>query len=389
METLLLTADKLLKFCGCPLKNESQRDPILDFSYSAAMKMLNKYTAPYNKLKISIFDMILAGGKSVSEITRSKYPDSSGEQLQKLKCCVFLEHICGGGTFFIFPISNTSGWALLPPVRICAELAGDAEDIEKIAKNIKRAAAKKYILPFSHKAALKRQNEAGMKISLGIMRIKYNELAFVNKFNEEKFFKKFSLEAASQRVREFGEKPALLDLSALYAMTFCGLSFRDIYTVDEVFGAFDGDIRSKDDIKGEAASRLLKDIDRLSDEAMAETLVKMGRTLIDLPLPEADPDNPAAMAGNYIDYCALSGIGAAYLRAADGNSQIWLVLERDYSSEYKEIADRAKLLSRYRLAKKLCEEIPALCKSGVRNIAAASGYREALIFHGEVSKNVG
>ncbi len=392
METLLLAADELLLFCGCPFKNASRRDIIPDFSYSAAMQMLNKYTPSYNKLKLSIFDVIFSDGKSVSEMTRSKYPQSSGEQLEKLKGCVFLEHICGGGTFFLFPISDdsdNSDLELLPPVRICARLAGSAEGIEKIAKKIKRAASKKYILPFSYRAALKRQPEVQMKIALGVMRIKCNELAFVNKFNEEKFFRSINLEAVSQKICEFCERPFLLYLSALYAMTFCGLSFRGIYSVDEVFGAFDGDIRSRDNIKGEAAAQLLESIDRLSDEAMAEALVKMGRTLTDFSLPQADPNNPPALAGHYIDYCALSGIGAAYLRAAEGNSQIWLVLKRDYSSEYEEISKRAKLLSKYRSAKKLCEEIPALCRSGAKNITAASGYKEAEKFHSEVTENVG
>lgn len=389
MEILLLTANRLLKFCGSPLKNGSERDKILAFAYSAAMKMLNKYTASYNKLKLSVFDVIFSGGRSVSEITRSKYPDSSGEQLQKLRCCVFLEHICGGGTFFLFPLSDASGYKLMPPVRIGAELSGSTEGIEKIAKNIKKAASKKYILPFSYRAALKRQDEVRLKIALGIMRIKTNELAFVNRFNEEKFFRGINLEAASGKVREFCDRPLLPYLSALYAMTFYGLSFREIYTVDEVFGIFDRDIRSKDDIKGEAAARLLRDIDSFSDEDMAEALVKMGKTLAELPVPEADPDNIAAMAENYAAYCALSGIGEAYLRVTEGNPKIWLVMERDFQSEYREIIAGAKLLSEYKSAQKLCEEIPLLCETGVKNISAAAGYKKAMTFHKEVSKNVG
>lgn len=389
MEILLLTADRLLKSCGSPFKNGSERDKILAFAYSAAMKMLNKYAVSYSKLKLSVFDMIFSGGRSVSEITRSKYRDSSGEQLQKLKCCVFLEHICDGGTFFLFPLSDASDYKLMPPVRIGAELGGSTEGIEKIAKNIKKAASKKYILPFSYRAALKKQDEVQLKISLGIMRIKTNELAFVNRFNEEKFFRGINLEAASGKIREFCDRPLLLDLSALYAMTFYGLSFRDIYTVDEVFGTFDRDIRSKDDIKGEAAARLLRDIDSFSDEDMADTLIKMGKTLAELPTPEADPDNIVTMAENYAAYRALSGIGEVYLRVTEGNPKIWLIMERDFQSEYKEIIVRAKLLSEYKSAQKLCEEIPLLFETGAKNISAAAGYKKAMAFHSEVSKNVG
>lgn len=385
MEILKLTADKLLKSCGSPLKDSDERDKLLAFSYSAAMKMLSKYATAYNKLKLSIFDAIFSDGRSVSKITRSKYPDSSGEQLKMLRCCVFLEQICGGGTFFLFPLSDASGYKLMPPVRIGAELIGSTEGIEKIARKIKKAASKKYILPFSYNAALKRQGEVRLKISMGIMRIKTNELAFVNRFNEEKFFRGINLEAASGKIREFCDRHLLLDLSALYAMTFCGLTFRDIYTVDEVFGAFDRDIRSRDDIKGEAAVQLLRDIDRFSDEETAEMLIKMGSTLVELPTPEADPANAVALAENYAAYCALSGIGESYLRVTEGNSEIWLVLERDFSSEYKKIISRAKLLSEYRSAKNLCEEIPLLCETGVKNFSAASGYKAAMTFHREIT----
>lgn len=384
MEILLLTANELLKSCGSPLKDSAGRDKLLAFSYSAAMKMLSKYTTVYNKLKLSIFDFIFFGGRSVSEITQGRYPDSSGEQLQKLRSCVFLEHICGGETFFLYPLSDTSGYKLLPPVRIGAELSGSTEGIEKIAKKIKKAASKKYILPFSYNAALKRQGEVQLKISTGIMRIKTNELAFVNRFNEEKFFRGINLETASEKIREFCDRHLLLNLSALYAMTFCGLSFRDIYTVDEVFGAFDRDIRSKDDIKGEAAVQLLKDIDRFNDEEMAETLIKMGNTLVGLPTPEADPNNAVTLAENYAAYCALSGIGESYLRVTEENPKTWLVLERDFSSEYKKIIGRAKLLSKYKSAKNLCEEIPLLCETGVKNFSAASGYKAAMTFYREI-----
>lgn len=389
MEILSLTADKLLISCGAPLKDSADRDKLLTFSYSAAMKMLSKYTSVCNKLKLSVFDFIFSGGRSVSEITKSKYPGCSGEQLQKLKCCVFLEHICSGGTFFIFPVSDTSGYRLMPLERIGAELSGSTEGIEKIAKKIKKAAAKKYILPFSYKAALKRQGEVRLKAALGIMRIKTNELAFVNRFNEEKFFRGINLDAASEKIRDFCDKPLLLDLSALYAITFYGLSFRDIYTVDEVFGIFDRDIRSKDDIKGEAAVQLLRDIDRSSEEEMTDTLMKMGKALLSLSAPEADPRDAAALADNYIAYYALAGIGEAYLRATEGNPQIQLIAQRDFSEEYREIIDRAKLLSEYAAAKALCEEIPSLCETGTKNISAASGYKAAMNFHSEVIKNVG
>lgn len=388
MEILLLTADKLLKYCGNPLQNAEEREKILAFCHSAARNMLSKYISVYDKLKLSIFEGIFSGGRSVSEITRDKYPDSSGEQAKKLMSCVFLELICGGRTLFLFPLSEEP-YGLMPPVRIGAELNGSTEGIEKIAKNIKKAASKKHFLPFfslEQKAAVKRQGSVQIKIAVGIMKSKANELAFVNRFNEEKFFRGISFGAVSGRISEFCERPLMLYLSALYAMTFSGLSFRDIYTVDEVFGAFDRDIRSKDDAKGEATRCLLNDIDRLSDEEMADTLLKMGGKVLELPLPAADPDNAVTMAENYISYCALSGIGDAYLRASEGNSQIWLVLERDFSPRYKEIRRRAELLSKYKAAQKLCEEIPLLCEAGGKDMMAAAGYKAARKLQSEVKQ---
>lgn len=389
MELLLLTADKMLNFCGNPLQNEEEREKILAFSHSAARKMLSKYTAAYDKLKLSVFEGIFSGSRSVSEMTRRQYPGSSGEQLKRLMSCVFLEQICGGRTLFLFPITEEPCCRLMPPVKIGAELSGSAEGIEKISKNIKKTVSKKYVPPFfdfAQKAALKRQGEVRLKIAVGIMRAKANELAFVNRFNEEKFFRGINFGAMSRRISEFCERPLLLHLSALYAIAFLGLSFRDIYTVDEVFGAFDMDIRSKDDLKGEAAARLLSDIDRLSDEGMADTLIGMGKALLKLPLPETDPDNAVTLAENYGTYSALSKIGEAYLRAAEGNSQIWLVLERDYPSEYKEMKSRAQLLSKYKTAKNLCEEFEPLSETGAKDVSAAAGFKAAKELQKEVNR---
>lgn len=382
MEILDLRADRLLNSCGRSLNNlnSEEKERIVGFAYSAAREMLGRYGTAYSKLRLSVFDGIFLGKRSVSELTREKYPGCTGKQLERLGSCVFLDLICRGETPLLFPFSDKGGFKVLDPIRIGAELKGDIGEIEEIAKKIKKASSGKRFSPFSgfkERAALKRKGELQLKIASGIMRIKSNEAAFIKKFNEEKFLRGIDLGRVSERVSEFCGTEMLIHLAELYAMAFCGMSFKDLYTVDEVFGIGERDIRSKEVVRGEAAADLVDHIDRLSDEGAAAMLIDMGKVLPNVSLPQCEPDNAAITADCYPDYCSVFGLGGAYLRACEGNPKVWFFLERDYKKEYEVIIGRAKLLQKYGVMKKLCEEIPAICESGGKSISVAAAYPSA------------
>lgn len=386
-EKLFLTADSCLNHCGDPLSFGGDKEKILSYASFAAEKMLHKYIKGYDRLKIPVFEGIFSGKKSVPEITRKKYAGCSQSQIKRLMSCVFLDMICSGKPVFIFPVSFDDRYSLLRPERIIAELKGDTDGIgKKIKRNISRSALSKRSYPFVQKSVFKMRGKLLLKIGAAVMKSSVNERTFVKRFNQEKFFRKIDTEHFSPRVSDFCEKNFMLDLAALYAITFLGLSFRDIYTVDEVFGFSDADmdIRSKDDIKGEAAFRMISDIEGQNDEDTAQMLIKMGEELLKLPLPEIDSDNAILLAEKYPFYCAAADIGDAYIRASDGNRQIWLVMERDFQTEHRRAAARARLLSQYRDVVRLCEEIVSLSQTGGADISEAKGIKKAKLLENEV-----
>lgn len=369
-ETLFLPSDDLLKYCGSPLNREDS-ERIFSYASFAVKKMFRKLGKPYDKLKLSVFEGIFSGISSISEITSKKYSDHSREQQKKLMSCVTLDEICKGKPVFFYSISEENGrYRLLPPVRLSVQLEGDVAGFEKTAAKIKKSSESKRSYPLLTALLMKKRDDLLFKIGAAVMKTSVKELAFVTRFNEETFFKNVPMKPFENGRLNISDKETSGAFAALYAMTFYDLSFRDIYTVDEVFGFSETGIRSKDTAKREATMRLSDELEKADDNTIAAVLKKMGETLLKIPLPEIDTKNFVTSAENYVYYNAVSNMGTAYIKAAaygSGND----------GDIFARALKRAVLLEDHKFAALLCEETAALAEKGKHGISRSRSRKKA------------
>lgn len=376
-ETLFLPSDDLLKYCGSPLDREDS-ERIFSYASFAVKKMFRKLGKPYDKLKLSVFEGIFSGISSISEITSKKYSDHSREQQKKLMSCVTLDEICKGKPVFFYPISEENGrYSLLPPVRLSVQLEGDAAGFEKTEAKIKKSSESKRSYPLLTALLMKKRDGLLFKIGAAVMKTSVKELAFVTRFNEETFFKNVPMKPFENGRLNISEKDALGAFAALYAMTFYELSFRDIYTVDEVFGFSETGIRSKDTAKREATMRLSDELEKADDDTIAAVLKKMGETLLKIPLPEIDVKNFVTLAENYVYYNAVSNMGAAYIKAAGLKSEAAAYGSGNDGDIFASALKRAVLLEDHKFAALLCEETAALAEKGQHGISRSRSRKKA------------
>lgn len=377
MDTLFLPSDSLLKYCADPLDRDDS-EQIFAYSSFAAKKLLQKHTKAYDKLKISVFEGIFSGSRSISELARKKYRGCSSGQLQKLTCCLFLEKLTEGKPLFFFPVTQDENGScrLSKPERLRVRLDKETEGLEHVSARLERSAESKRSYPLLTMLAERQRGKLLLQIGGAVMQTSLKELAFVSRFNEETFFKNMSMSEFDCGRLGIEEKSHLSAFAALYAMTFFSLSFRDIYTVDEVFSFSEGGIRSKDAAKAEAARQLKEELKRLSDNDLALTLKKMGDRLLTIPLPEADARNFVVLAENYVYYIAAANIGEVFLKAAEA---MW-------KRKAHEPVERAEMLCEYRYAKELCEEIYSMANEGVGDISKAHSFKKAEALQKKIEK---
>ncbi|MCM1055437.1 MAG: hypothetical protein NC394_07945 [Bacteroides sp.] len=365
--TLFLPTDNLLNRCGAPLDGEDS-ERIFSYASFAVKKMLREWVKPYGKLKLSVFEGIFSGTSSISEIVAKKYAGCSQAQQKGLMYCTVLDEICKGKPVFLFPLSEEKGkYRLLPPVRLSVALEGGAEGLEKIAAALKRSLESKRSYPLIRAVLPSKRKELIIKAGAAAMKLSEGELAFVTRFNEETFFKNVPMKPFEGGRPELSDKSLLTAFAALYAITFFGLSFRDIYAVEEVFGFSDKDIRKKDLAKHEAALRLSEEIGAWDGRALSDNLQKMGEALLRVPLPEINVKNFLVLAENYVFYNAVSDMGRAYIKAAES-------VDNEKSAQ---ALKRAALMEDHRYAARLCEELAAMTESGAVNILRARSRKKA------------
>lgn len=350
-ETLYLPYDSLIEYISSPL-DRAETEQIFAYSSFAVKKMLKKRDKAYVKLKLPVFEGIFSGTVSIAEITRKKYGGAGERQLKNLFSCVLIEEILKGRPVFFFPIeekTENEGYTLLPLTRLNIKIEGE------------NAASKSRSYPLLTFLAGRKRGEMLLKVGAAAMKLSRNELSFVTRFNEETFFKNVPVKALIDLGLDEKREPAAF--AALYAMAFYGLSFRDIYTVEEVFSFSAPDIRSKDGIKHEAAKELSEKAKDSDSRQMAELAEKMGEALFGLPLPEIDTKNLLTLAENYIFYNAAADIGNAYLKVTEK------VMPKNSAANIKrdKIRNRAVLLSDYRFASALCDEMAAFAETGKTN----------------------
>lgn len=363
-ETLFLPYDSLMEHIASPL-DKAETEQIFAYSSFAVKKMLKKRDKAYGKLKLSVFEGIFSGTKSIYELTRKKYGGAAPWKIKNLLNCVLIDEILKGKPIFFFPIEENKedargNYTLLPPKRLNIQIEGGSASL------IPESRLRGYpVLTF---LVGQKRREMLFKVGMAAMKLSKNEFSFITSFNEETFFKNVPMKPIFEL--GFGEKGEAAAFTALYAMTFYGLSFRDIYTVDEVFSFSSPDIRGKDSVKHQAANDLSQAAAEMDGRKRAELAEKMGEALFGLPLPEIDTKNLMTLAENYIFYNAVSDIGSAYLKAAECSSA-------GINPKREKIRERAALLSDYRCAAALCEEISVLAEAGRKSAPKGKSRKRA------------
>lgn len=364
-ETLFLPYDSLIEHIASPL-DKAETEQIFAYSSFAVKKMLKKRDKAYGKLKLSIFEGIFSGSKSIAELTRKKYDGATPRQIKSLLSCVLIDEILKGKPIFFFPLEESedmqSNYILMPPIRLNIQIEGGGSGF--IPDNHLRS------YPLLTFFVGQKRREMMSKVGMAAMKLSKNELSFITSFNEETFFKNVPMKPIADI--GLGEKGEAVAFAALYAITFYGLSFRDIYTVDEVFSFSSPDIRKKDSVKHQAANDLSEAAAEMDSRKKSELTEKMGEALFGLPLPEINTKNLLTLAENYIFYNAMSNIGSAYLRAAESSGSSMAV-----SQKREKIKERAALLSDYRFASALCEEISVLAEAGRKSVPKAKSRKRA------------
>ncbi len=376
MEVRSLPSSPYLNQLRKPLSSPRYKE-ITEYAKYAVKTLLPKESDIYGSLRLNIFEGIFINGKSVAEITQKKYSACSGEQIGQLMYWEFLGGLCGGKTIFIYPVDSNREYMLISPKKITAELTGEAKGLERVRERLKRGQREKSLDKYFYKAALKRQEELELKLGGALMNQALKNQSFVTRFNEETFFKNTDLSQLAEDRLGIKERTDILSFVILYSVSFFGLKYNEIFTVDDVFGFSDNGIRSKDNVKTSAAAALGKDLQRCGDMQLGSMLELMGQALCEIPLPKLNCDVAAKTALNYVLYSAAAQTGNVFLKIIRGESKPAKCYSREYEFSYGKAEDRAELLSDYKYAAKLCEEIRELLSVKGRAIYNAHSYNDA------------
>lgn len=356
----------ILEYCTKPLECENQKE-LFSCCQNVASSLLKEEIDQYASLKISVYEGIFCHGKSIGELTRKRYPNiySDKRKTEQLSSCLFVDLLLRGSQMFIFPIVQNNGRKLLPPKiikgvpdRKISEIPKDSllykrlKKLEKTASNLPAYPISAHLTRFGYLASKKRPLME-MKTAAAIMDIASKDLAFVTRFNAETFFKDADTSVFGRSVLCLSEKQDVAAFTALYAIALYGLTFEDIYRVEQVFGFTDGGIRSKDAQKRQAAMELIKLLEEKSP--LTRELDKMAQALIDLPLPPLEVKNPILTAENYVNYFGAAAIGSAFLKSVINNGRLPPISRNLYESAAK----KSEIMSDYQSALRLCAEIQA------------------------------
>lgn len=374
-----IPASDLLLHCGQPLTADGResRDGIFHYANSTVNALLKEEAYLYKKLKLSIFDGVLAGRHTIAALTRKKYPNAA----EQLCACVLLDLLTRGKPLFIYKIMDD--YALSPPIQITAELFGNTQGMEKLVLMLKKSSSRHSPSLFGSK---RHTNELRLKVSVSLMRSAFDNLRFISRFNEETFFRGISDKDFSYALIDLSDKSVRSGFTMLYAVTFFGLSADDLFNVDSVFGFTNIGVRSKDDMRPKAAAELLGRIRQDDIDGIAEMADEMSARLLELPLPDLDVNDPITLAKNCTLYAGLSQMGKAYIAAL---SPVETVLITDTSeSFYRAAKQRAELLSQYDRALALCQGILTLLTMKKPQLSSLKAYSQALQLQQQIEKEI-
>lgn len=372
-----LPASPYLKLCKKPLGDLRYKE-ITEYAAYAVKMLLPKETAAYGSLKLSIFDGIFLGNRSVSEITQKKYSSCSAEQTAQLMYCELLNLLCSGRSLFVYSFDEKRDYILTSPRKISARLTEGSKSSFIVQKRLSMTEKTRFFDKYLYRRTLSRQNELELKIGGALMVQAEKDLAFVTRFNEETYFKSTNPTQYAEKKLGIKEKSDVLAFTVLYSVSFFGLSYNEIFTVEDVFGFSDNGIRSKDGIKTNATLALKNDLQRCTDAQLGSMLEQMGQALCRIPLPKIFSNIGARLARSYVLYNAVSRTGEVFLKLTDSSIEPVQIYKKRYEDSFKAAEERARLLSEYNEAADMCGELKELPNSLGAVISDAKHYGSTL-----------
>lgn len=136
---------------------------------------------------------------------------------------------------------------------------------------------------------------------------------------------------------DFSDSTIRLNLSALYAVTYKGFDFSDLYSVSYIFS----EKSAADEPRlNHAASELLSLLYNGNGIEIANVFVRMLKTFVSLPLPAADSMSLPQICRNYTVYYGVTSLAYIFDSAFAKNQEFKSYIRRRLISDYWSIYQR-------------------------------------------------
>lgn len=313
-----------------------------------------RLTQRYN---INRFELILIDAKPLASFKISAKGVSADNARRLLLLKLILK---GKNVYFSRPFMNSGCFEFTPPEQITFEI--EKPNSKKLQKINSRFQKKQKAASVS-KAHIEKITgflaEINREAIKGLVTSAKRDFDFIVHFNSEMFHQNLTAKGLSftketvTGIYEEEKYTKIIDLSdmrermgfiSLYAITFCGLSLNDLYSVDGIFTLQPN--READDKKRLAGQEVFELVFNENSGEIKARAFKMTGALKNLPLPEININITGLIKKNYTLYCGIGDIGRVFSR---------LILSDD--KNFTDSLKIARRLSFYKLLEKYCDEI--------------------------------
>lgn len=271
------------------------------------------------------YDIIFVSGRSIS--LRSRRADMKAD---KEGAAFLLKSALKHKPVYALPLEkNEKGYRLGEAQRVIIFFEGAPEKFIKRQQKKNASLAKKPISSITERKIEKEYPAVDFKLLQGLARSASRNRMFVAQFNQETFL----------RGLDVSDKPFYTALSALYAITFHGLSLEDVYLVDSIFSADEQGSRQKDLLKNQSAREFIQ-IMNGDKIACTEMLDKMGRVLTNLSSQQTNISQMALLAENYTCYAGIVNMSAAWIKLLREDKALADSLQAELGEDFNRINDR-------------------------------------------------
>lgn len=327
-------------YCSCP-RDLSEREAV-ERGRELARRISGKLDA---ECGLTPYDIIFVAGRSIA--LRSRQADMRAD----VEGAAFLlKSALKGNPVYMLPVEKGEKCCRLGEARRVIVYFDDApEKFMKRQQKKNASLAKKAIGAITKRKIQKEYPALDFKLLQSLMQSAVCDRMFVAQFNQETFLK--GLDVA--------DKPLYTALSALYAITFHGLTPEDIYCVDSIFSAHEQNSRQKDLLKNQSACELVQILNG-GGRSCTETLDKMSRALANLSSRQADVCQMSLLAANYTCYAGIANMSAAWVKLLREDKPLADSLRSVQGEDFAPVNEKInRLLCRFSEAVAVCDNIAA------------------------------